>query len=214
MAARYWFCAEECRLRAVEGIRYVPVKATQDGLRGHKWLEERPKSKSWLNVQNQIKDVAKNSDLVWFDYIGMAAKRQYKGTWVIAHPDDYDVIWNKRQIRFIENKTIKNPDWKRYLGPVANQQLEISIWVWEPVLDNIGWHLADDHYVYWWDRNDMWPLGPTHVTYTAKKVEDFLDRLFGIFEGTRNLIPPSDFKCRTCRTFKDHCTIINREPAT
>ncbi len=205
VAARYWYCAEECLLRAVEGIKHKYTKAMAGGTRGHTWLEQRPKSKSYKNVYARFEEMAKNSSNIWFDFIGLAARRQFQGTWVIAHPDDYDVLWKERQIRFIENKTITNPDWKRYLGPVAQQQLLISAWVFEPFINEINYDSAPNHYLYWWDRNDMWPLGYDEIPYNTRDVEKFLNDLFLMFRGQRDIIPPSEFKCRTCKTYKDHC---------
>lgn len=207
--ARYWYCAEECRINVVEGIRYLPPKAIAGGSRGHAWLEQRPKSKSWLNVYNKLKKLAEKSSLVWFDKngLGFAGCRYYKGTKIISHPDDYYVWWKTRQIEMVENKTVTNLNWKKYLGPIALQQLSLGCFIWNPIWLKIGFDLFDEHTIQYWHRNTMRYLGEKKIIYNSYEVTDFLDKLWRLFRGEEDPIPPMDFKCERCGV-REYCTII------
>ena len=210
VAARYWYCSEESYQKAVNGIRFISKKAAKGGYVGHEWLEKRPKSKSWLNVWQRLQNLAKTSNKIWFDRLGLGlgACRYYKGTKIIAHPDDYLVHWRPRNISLVENKTIMNPKWMRYLGPVARQQLLICAWVYEPIFEQISFHIDAEHFVQYWKRNGMWLLNSESVEYDPHNVTEFLDDLFCLYHGDCVPIPPASFKCESCKG-KQYCRIQN-----
>jgi CRISPR/Cas system-associated exonuclease Cas4 (RecB family) len=107
-------------------------------------------------------------------------------------------------VSFIENKTLQNLDWRRYLGPCARQQLEITVWVFEPIIKRIGFKISTGHYIQYWGRNDRRPLQQEHLQYYPWMIEQFLDKLFDLYDGKTQPIPPNDFKCKHCKT-KQFC---------
>ena len=208
--ARYWYCAEESYINAVLGISNISKKVADNGITGHDWLEDRPKSKSWLNVNDKLEELSEQVNYLWFDRLGLAGSRFYRGTRIIAHPDDYIVYWTPRKISLVENKTITNPKWIKFLGPVARQQVLIGMWVFEPIFEQIGFGIADSCFVQYWKRYGMWMLNSEETPYNRYSVEEFLDNTFTFYRGQTQPIPPNRFKCRNCRV-KQHCRIWRSE---
>mgnify|MGYP000406752234 CR=1 FL=1 len=183
--ARYWYCAEECRL-LFNGFESKPTEAKSRGDKIHKWLAQRPKTPT------EIRLISKLEELKPF-------YRDYKGVRIFGTPDDYKV--KRKKVALEEYKSVSGwgsvDFWEKFEYPCAEFQINTYHFIMQPILERLGYELKDLGYIYLFDRT-----GRFMRKYSVRFIESMyladLDTVLAVVTGEMQPIPPKSFKCKTC----------------
>jgi len=218
--ARYRWCAEQSRLM-VAGVR-TPFRsdAMQSGIILHEWLDTRPRSKAELEFEGRLTEFAAQNQ--WFDTLdssaGLPAKARYfirkcLGCRIKVHPDNFRVFWSrgKKTVEIEEYKGTLNVGMARnpYVRVQYEWQLRTYIYAMRPVVEALGYQLADEHEISYWQRERGFFL-ETHMVPAISDV-DFemqFDYVKSVWAGATPPKLPHFSKCRNCPlAFKEKCQL-------
>jgi len=210
---RHYYCAEEARLRAVQGIRSMKQSPEiEGGLTVDEWLKSRPHSKADLELQAKLAP--------WQPF-----SREFEDIEIIVHPDDFRVEYQKTNggyVRFVsveEYKTAKalKKDYKTgtleydwFSLRQAEFQVGIYAWVLHPILKRLGYRLSAWQTISVYRRRDGKFLKRYEVKVDFADIEEKISTILKIWRGEIPPIPPQPWKCLRCDpVFQQRCTLIN-----
>jgi len=207
-ASRFWWCAEESRIKAT--IREPrdktrrPRQCESVGLDVHKQLEQREFP---LATQLFNKLLAANLPLYGI----------FEGTRIYIHPDEHRV--KNGIVTIVENKsTASKPDIYQTCQSIF--QVRTYAFIEQQIIPRFGYKLGNLHRVMYWRRPTkrkkkltllevVWV--PTHESDMLKFQQD-LRLIFQVWRGLRPPPAPAIFKCRQCSLFyKVRCRFYRRE---
>lgn len=193
----WWYCAERSRHYV---HKMVPKKPITKQIRAGRELDEILRStlgKRWPWENRFLDELQKLQD----PYIGFTRELDYHGKTVTisGHPDDYQVSLDGA-VSLLEEKTTEIPSLRmieRYLVPKAEQQDSVYCWIFDPLLSQIGYHVAKTHSVLYWKvdhKADTCELIDTYpFDYHPDMVEKMIIRCLDGWNDPAKIIPP---KCR------------------
>jgi len=220
---RFFWCAEESRLLALNPREASHIKATKASERGvevHRWLEQRTPSPSERKVRRLIS-------------AHQPIYRILDGTRIFAHPDEFRVF--RKSVKIVEHKSIDCPNWTkyyryefknddrflvfdqsrferdfRYVVCCARAQVQVYCWVLEPFLAQFGYRLAPVHWIIYRERRDFDEVAKIAVEFNREDVESMIREIFAVWAGKKKAKPPAQWKCKGCHPyFKVRCSIRN-----
>jgi len=211
---RHYHCAEEARLRTVEGVKPSrPLSLEVDGgLAVDEWLKKRPRSTLELELRAKLASFEPFS-------------REFQDILIFIHPDDFRMEFRKTNggyLRFVaieEYKTAKSLkkdiktgefeyDW--FSRKQAEFQIGIYAWVLYPILKQLGYRLSATQIISVYRRRDGMFLKQYRVKVDFQDVEEKISTILKIWRGEIPPIPPQPWKCMRCDpALQKRCTIIN-----
>jgi len=191
--ARYWYCAEQSRLLACEGLKTPNSSVITQGTKVHGWLEQRPKSSAEYTLFSRLAELG-------------TLRRKLDGIDVVAHPDDL-LILGKNTVQIVEYKTIEKTNIRMWKSSLAKYQLRIYCWVLEPILKSLGYKMAHHHWIVYLTRQGMF-VKKVMVEQDNACTETMIRRIFDFWRTGKPLIPPMKWKCKMCPgNFREKCRI-------
>jgi hypothetical protein len=169
-----------------------------DGSRVHKWLENRPKSKSEATLLKKLQEYAPFS-------------RSFENVQIFGTPDDIQVVYfkKKRFVKLLEYKTVNHHKLDPYVTCQGVLQVKIYCWILGPILKKLGYNLALVHEVVLYNRKNATYVGKVKVYYNPTEVEKEIHDIFETYRGVAQQIAPNRWKCRVCdQDFKTKCTLL------
>jgi len=191
--ARAKWCHYQSRLRACSlATRLTPIytERTQQGSYLHKLIDLRKRNNE---STTRFKAVIASNEPIYRTVLGVK---------IYAHPDDYWVLQDTKRVRLIEYKTSKQKPTPAQFFP-ASFQLQIYDLVLKPLVSRLGYVLADEHLLIYYNAPEhVEKLRPIKTYVVEANLEATLDEIRYIFEmwrGRAKPIPPQAWKCEdTC----------------
>lgn len=194
----YWFCSERSRLLVCEGLLVPETQRMGEGSTVHSWLEQRPKSRRELELYENLKP-------------RIPFSRTFKGIRIVGHVDDISLL-GKNKVQIIEYKTIDKTSVKPWKSLLHKYQVQIYVWVLEPILKELGYNIAHYHSVIYLTRNGVF-LKKVSVEQDNFCTERMVKEIFGFWKSGQPLIKPLKWKCLQCPlVFKEQCRIFQGDP--
>lgn len=209
--ARYYWCAEESRIKATVRSRPIGRKAKEPhyATSGREIHRTKEKRKQPERVQE-----------LWDHLLALGKLfRPLDKTDIYIHPDEFRVTKDFKVILVEHKTTSKNKVDFYSLGP-ALCQVRVYIYVLNGVLPQLGYRLYQGekaHRVMFWRRggkrtgqlvDTKWV--PWHGD--EQEIADEIREIFKVWRGEKESIPPAMWKCRSvCRQFnKIRCSIYQQ----
>jgi len=207
--ARYYWCAEECRIRYLENFEPTDSRSKQIG----KELHDRLHSLTPLSHQETLNKIWSLATEEGHD--GQPCfKKEYRGWKILGTPDWFLIDKKGGMVQICEDKTWSFWKYREFLQYPAQFQLKTYCFILKPLLKSIKLKLAKKHFIFVWKQASELLTNVYEVIFDEEVYLRQLNIILDTIEGKRLPIPPrmeNTWKCNSCPPIvKEKCIIHQR----